>query len=173
QNPIENEGTYPLPESQLDRFLLKVSVGYPAREAELAILEGHRDHDPLADLEPVVSVAQVNGLAAAARTVHVAPALAAYLVDLAEASRRHREVAVGMSPRATLALQRVACARAAARGRSYATPDDVKAVAEPVVAHRLLLRASARSERRSGAAVVEELLAEVPQPDPRPVAHGG
>lgn len=173
QNPIENEGTYPLPESQLDRFLLRLSVGYPGREAELAILEGHRDHDPLADLSPVVTAAQVIALTEAARTVYVAPALGEYLVDLAEASRRHPDVAVGMSPRATLALQRVAAARAATRGRSYATPDDVKAVAVPVVAHRLLLRPAARAEHRASASVVEDLLAQVPQPDPRPAERGG
>jgi MoxR-like ATPase len=168
QNPIENEGTYPLPESQLDRFLLRVSVGYPDAEAELAILAGHGDRDPLSDLRPVVTDGQLEAMAAAVRGVHVAPALAAYLVALADASRRHPHVAVGMSPRATLALQRVARARAATLGRTFATPDDVKALAVPTIAHRLLLSPAARVAGVGAAAVVEDLLSSVPQPDPRP-----
>jgi MoxR-like ATPase len=98
QNPIDHEGTYPLPESQLDRFLMRISVGYPSREAELEILETHGDHDALVDISPVVSSVQVEGLAAAARSVHVAPALKDYLVELAGASRRHPYLALGMSP---------------------------------------------------------------------------
>jgi MoxR-like ATPase len=169
QNPIENEGTFPLPESQLDRFLLKVAVGYPDRAAELDILATHGDLDPLADLRPVVTAAQVSAMAAAARTVLVAPALQGYLVDLAAASRTHPHVAVGISPRATLALQRAARARAATRGRGYATPDDVKALAGPVLAHRLVRSAAARVAQVSAEAIVAELLATVPQPDPRPI----
>jgi MoxR-like ATPase len=170
QNPIENEGTYPLPESQLDRFLLKVSMGYPAREAELEILASHGERDLLAELRPVLTAAQVNGLAAAARTVHVAPALQGYLVDLADATRRHPHVAVGMSPRATLALQRVARARAATRNRTYVTPDDLKALAVPVLAHRILLSPAARIAQVTAAQVVADVLAQVPQPQPEPRA---
>jgi MoxR-like ATPase len=173
QNPIENEGTYPLPESQLDRFLLKVSVGYPDRAAELEILASHGDRDLLADLRPVVTVAQVNGLAAAARTVHIAPALQGYLVDLADATRRHPHVAVGMSPRATLALQRVARARAATRNRTYVTPDDIKALAVPVLAHRLLLSPAARAAQATAESVIADVLAHVPQPEARPVQSAG
>jgi MoxR-like ATPase len=164
QNPIESEGTYPLPDSQLDRFLLKVTIGYPSRDAELHILSSHGSTDLLDAIDPVVTVAQVNGLAAAARSVHVAPALQGYLVDLAEASRRHPQVAVGMSPRATLALQRVARARAATRGRSYVTPDDIKALAAPVIAHRLLLAPAATVGHVRPESVVADLLATVPQP---------
>jgi MoxR-like ATPase len=173
QNPIENEGTYPLPESQLDRFLLRVSVGYPDRAAELEILAGHGERDLLADVRPVVTVSQVNGLVAAARTVHIAPALQGYLVDIAEATRRHPLVTVGMSPRATLALQRVARARAATRNRTYVTPDDVKALAEPVLAHRLLLAPAARAGQATAATVIADLLAQVPQPEARPVQSAG
>ena len=108
QNPIEHEGTYPLPDSQLDRFLMRVSVGYPGRDAELTILDAHGDHDALADLGPVITASQVEGMAQAVRSVHVADPLRGYLVDLANATRRHPGVAIGMSPRATLALQRVA-----------------------------------------------------------------
>jgi MoxR-like ATPase len=173
QNPIENEGTYPLPESQLDRFLLKVSMGYPDRESELEILASHGERDLLDDVRPVVTVAQVNGLAAAARTVHIAPALQGYLVDLAQATRRHPNVSVGISPRATLALQRVARARAATRNRSYVTPDDVKAIAEPVLAHRLMLSPAARASQATAASVIADVLAQVPQPEARPVQSAG
>ena len=122
QNPIEHEGTYPLPESQLDRFLMRVSMGYPSPAAELEILDTHGDHDALADIAPVISAEQVEALAAAARGVHVAPGLKGYLVDLADATRRHPHLALGMSPRATLALQRVARARAAADGPQLRGP---------------------------------------------------
>ena len=173
QNPIENEGTYPLPESQLDRFLLKVSVGYPDRDAELQILASHGDHDLLDDVRPAVTAAQVNGLVAAARPVHIAPALQGYLVDLADATRRHPHVAVGMSPRATLALQRVARARAATRNRTFVTPDDIKTLAVPVLAHRLLLAPAARSGQVTAEAIITDVLAQVPQPDARPVQSAG
>ncbi len=169
QNPIEHEGTYPLPESQLDRFLMRISMGYPARQAELDILENHGNGERLDHLEPVVTAAQVKGLVAAASTVHVAPQLRSYLVDLAEASRRHTATAVGMSPRATLALQRVARARAATRGRTYVVPDDIKALAQPVLAHRILLTPGAQVNGTSAAEVVADILDRVPVPPARPL----
>ncbi len=172
QNPIEHEGTYPLPESQLDRFLVRTSMGYPDRRAELQILEAQENSPVVDDLEPVATVAQINGLIAAARTVHVAHGVREYLVDLAHASRRHPGLAVGMSPRATLSLQRVARARAATRGRTYVTPDDVKALAVPVLAHRLLLSPEAEVARTTTATIVADLLDRVPQPQPHPVAAG-
>jgi MoxR-like ATPase len=116
QNPIEHEGTYPLPESQLDRFLMRVSVGYPARSAEIDILETHGDHTSLDDIGAVVQASDVEAMIATARSVHVAASLKAYLVDLADTTRRHPQFALGMSPRATLSLMRVARARAAADG---------------------------------------------------------
>jgi MoxR-like ATPase len=164
QNPIEHEGTYPLPESQLDRFLMRVSVGYPSPEAELEILEMHGDHDALGDIAQVITAAQVEGMAAAARGVHVAPALKAYLVDLANASRRHPHLALGMSPRATLALQRVARARAAAYGRAYIVPDDLKALAEPVLAHRLVITPEGQLQGITAADALVEVLRAVPVP---------
>ncbi|MCU1357714.1 MAG: hypothetical protein JWM89_3132 [Acidimicrobiales bacterium] len=170
QNPIEHEGTYPLPESQLDRFLLRISMGYPSRDAELQILETHGDGDLVDALQPVVTAAQVNGLVAAARTVHLAPALQGYLVDLAHASRRHPHLAVGMSPRATLALQRVARARAATRGRTFVVPDDIKALAGPVLGHRMMRSPEAQVSQVSTLDVIADLLDTVPQPDPRPVS---
>ncbi len=168
QNPIEHEGTYPLPESQLDRFLMRVSVGYPSPESELDILDTHGDHDALADLASVITADQIIQLSAAARAVHVAPALKSYLVELANASRRHPALSLGMSPRATLALQRVGRARAAAAGRSYVTPDDLKALAEPVLAHRLLVTPEAQLQGTSAADALHDVLRSVAVPAGRP-----
>ena len=164
QNPIEHEGTYPLPESQLDRFLMRVSVGYPSPESELEILEAHGDHDALEDIGAVISAADVMALAEAVRTIHVAPALKGYLVDLANASRRHPHLALGMSPRATLALQRAARARAALHGRTYVIPDDLKVLAVPVLAHRLLITPEAQMQGTSAADALDEVLGAVPVP---------
>ena len=168
QNPIEHEGTYPLPESQLDRFLMRVSVGYPSAESELQILDTHGDHDALADIGPVISAADVEALSAAAKGVHVAPALKGYLVELAGASRRHPHLSLGMSPRATLALQKVARARAATSGRTYVVPDDLKALAEPVLAHRLLVTPEAQLQGISTGDALTEVLRAVPVPAGKP-----
>jgi MoxR-like ATPase len=164
QNPIEHEGTYPLPESQLDRFLMRVSVGYPSPNAELEILDAHGDHDPFRDIGPVVNAADVQRLAQATRQVHVAPSLKAYLVDVAQATRRSSHLALGVSPRATLALQRVAKARAAAEGRNYVLPDDVKALAVPVLAHRMIVTPEAQLQGISPADALAEVLRAVPVP---------
>jgi len=171
QNPIEHEGTYPLPDSQLDRFLMRVSVGYPSRDAELTILDAHGDHDALVDLGPVITASQVEGMTRAVRSVHVADPLRGYLVDLANATRRHPGVAIGMSPRATLALQRVARALAAMRGRSYVVPDDFKELAGPVLAHRLTLSPEARLQGLTADDVVADVLQDVPIPVARSVAQ--
>ncbi len=168
QNPIEHEGTYPLPESQLDRFLMRVSVGYPDRDAEIEVLDNHSGDDRLAELKPVVTAAEVLGLIATARTVHVAPSLKSYLVDVADATRRHPHLTLGMSPRATLSLQRVARARAAALGRSYITPDDLKALAEPVLAHRLIITPEAQLQGLRSSDALAEVLASVPVPTGNP-----
>ena len=164
QNPIEHEGTYPLPESQLDRFLMRVSVGYPSPSAELEILDAHGDHEPLRDIRPVITVADVERMASATRQVHVAPGLKAYLVDVAQATRRSNHLALGVSPRASLALQRVARARAAAQGRGYVIPDDVKALAVPVLAHRLLVTPEAQLQGVTAADALAEVLRAVPVP---------
>jgi MoxR-like ATPase len=164
QNPIEHEGTYPLPESQLDRFLMRVSVGYPAPDAEIEILDTHGDHDAFRDIGPVVTAEHVQAMASAARNVHIAPSLKSYLVEIAQATRRTPHLALGMSPRATLSLQRVAKARAAARGRGYVTPDDVKALALPVLAHRLMVTPEAQLQGLATADVLGEVLRAVPVP---------
>jgi MoxR-like ATPase len=164
QNPVEHEGTYPLPESQLDRFLMRLSVGYPAREAELEILDAHGGTAPIEDLLPVASVKDISDMAAWAREIHVAPALKGYLVDLAETTRRHPALALGMSPRATLAVQRAARARAAASGREFVVPDDIKALAQAVLAHRLIPTPEAAMQGVDTAEVVDDVLRHVPVP---------
>jgi MoxR-like ATPase len=162
QNPLEHAGTYPLPESQLDRFLMKVSVGYPNRESELEILESHGQVNPLGSVQPVTDARHVQSMIKAARSVHVSPALQSYLVDIAEATRRHPSLSLGASPRATLALQRVARARAAAAGRNFATPDDVKALAPHVLAHRLMLSQDAELRGVSTFDLINEILQVIP-----------
>ncbi len=169
QNPIEHEGTYPLPESQLDRFLMRVSVGYPSRTAELEVLETHGDGNPLDDITPVASRGELLRMIELVRSVHVAPSLKTYLVDLADTTRRHPHLSLGMSPRATLSLLRVARARAAALGRTYVVPDDVKALAEPVLAHRLLVTPEAQLQGISSA----DALADVFDTVPVPTGHAG
>jgi len=167
QNPIEHEGTYALPESQLDRFLMRVGIGYPAPEAELDLLETQVDTPALVDLQPVADAAQLEALIRAAESVHVAPALRRYLVDLAEASRRHPDLGLGMSPRATLSLLRVSRARALSTGRAFATPDDVKALVRPVLAHRLTTSGDARLRGVSTGDVLGELIDTVAVPRAR------
>jgi MoxR-like ATPase len=167
QNPLDHEGTYPLPESQLDRFLIRLSLGYPDRNSELDILDNHGTSTPIDTLQPVVSLADIARMGAAVRGVHVAPALKGYLVDLAAASRVHPALSLGMSPRATLAMQRAIRASAAAGGRAYATPDDVKAVAVAVLAHRIALSPDALLQQISSTDVVQDLLKRVPVPAAR------
>jgi MoxR-like ATPase len=164
QNPIEHEGTYPLPESQLDRFLMRVSVGYPDRVAEIDVLDTHGETSPLESITPVATGHEVQAMIEAARRVHVAASLKSYLVDLADATRHHPQLALGMSPRATLSLQRVARGRAAAAGRDYVVPDDVKALAGTVLAHRLMVSPEAQLQGLSSAEVLADVLASVPVP---------
>src|SRR5205809_867162 len=141
QNPIEHEGTYPLPEAQVDRFLLRIDVGYPTREQEIEVLERRRKRrSDDATIEPVTTPDQVRGLQAAIEDVHVDPAVEGYMVDIVGATRGHSQVEVGASPRGSLALLKVSRARAAMAGRDFVTPDDVKTVAGPALAHRLILK---------------------------------
>jgi MoxR-like ATPase len=147
---------------------MRVTVGYPDRDAEIEVLDNHSGAGRLTDLQPVVTAAEILGLIATARTVHVAPSLKSYLVDLADATRRHPHLTLGMSPRATLSLQRVARARAAALGRSYVTPDDLKALAEPVLAHRLIITPEAQLQGLRSADALAEVIASVPVPTGNP-----
>ena len=167
QNPIEMEGTYPLPEAQRDRFTARVSMGYPSPAAEIDMLETHGGADPLEDLEPVADALEVRKLIEVVRGVHVAEAVKRYVVDLATATRRSPDLRLGASPRSTLQLVRAARAQAALEGRDYVLPDDVQSLAGAVLAHRLLPTAEAQVKRRSPEAVVADLLHRVPVPDGR------
>ncbi|GAB4082878.1 MoxR family ATPase [Modestobacter muralis] len=162
QNPLEMEGTYPLPEAQRDRFTARVSMGYPDRDAELAMLDERATVDPLTALTPVVDAAQVRALVAAVGRLHVAEPLRRYVVSLVEATRRSPELRLGASPRAGLQLLRAARAAAALAGRDHVLPDDVQAMAVPVLAHRLLLTPDAALARRDTQRVVADLLTSVP-----------
>jgi MoxR-like ATPase len=164
QNPIEMEGTYPLPEAQRDRFTARVSMGYPDREAELAMLDERSTADPLATLAPVADAATVRALVAAVGRLHVSDAVRRYVVALVEATRRSSELRLGASPRAGLQLLRAARAAAALAGRDHVLPDDVQSLAVPVLAHRLLLTPDAALARRDPERLVAELLSVVPVP---------
>jgi MoxR-like ATPase len=164
QNPLEMEGTYPLPEAQRDRFTARISMGYPDREAELAMLDERATSDPLTDLTPVADAATVRALVAAVGLLHVAEPLRRYVVSLVEATRRSPDLRLGASPRAGLQLLRAARAAAALAGRDHVLPDDVVSMAVPVLAHRLLLTPDAALARRDAQRVVTDLLAAVPVP---------
>jgi MoxR-like ATPase len=167
QNPIEFEGTYPLPEAQLDRFLLRLSVGYPSAEAEWKMLERRleRAADEV-ELVPVATPADVLAMQRAIEQVHVASSIGRYIVELVSATRTSPRVQVGSSPRGSLALLKVARAKAALAGRDFVTPEDVKAVAVPTLAHRLILRPELWVRRVRTEDVVAELLEQVPTPPP-------
>ena len=166
QNPVEMEGTYPLPEAQRDRFMARVSVGDPSAEAELQMLDVPTAHrlDGLEDLQPVAHAHEILKLVEAVRGVHVAEPVRRYVVDLVGATRTHPDLRLGASPRATLHLLRAAKASAALSGREYALPDDVQALAVAVLAHRLLPTAQAQLNRRTAEQVVEEILQRTPVP---------
>ena len=176
QNPVEMEGTYPLPEAQRDRFMARVSIGYPSAEAELQMLDIHGGATPLDDLQPVAHAHEIVKLIDAVRTVHVADAVRRYAVELVAATRTHPDLRLGASPRATLHLLRAAKASAALSGREYALPDDVQALAVAVLAHRLLPTAQAQLNRRTAEQVVAGDPAAHPRARRAPAAdrlHGG
>lgn len=168
QNPVEMEGTYPLPEAQRDRFMARVSMGYPSPEAELQMLDVHGSVSPLDGLRPVAQAQDIVKLVAAVRGVHVAEAVRRYAVDLVSATRNHPDLRLGASPRATLHLLRAAKAAAALAGREYTLPDDVQSLAVPVLAHRLLPTAQAQLNRRTSEQVVAEILHHTPVPTAAP-----
>ncbi|HEX2736777.1 MAG TPA: MoxR family ATPase [Acidimicrobiia bacterium] len=164
QNPIELEGTYPLPEAQLDRFLMRIRMGYPSREAEIAILETQGSHLSVEELEPVASASDISAAAEFVAEIHVAAVLKGYIVDLAEATRRHRDLSLGVSPRAALSLQRAARALAASVGREYVVPDDVKTLAAAVLEHRVLITPEAQLRGVTPRDVLQQVLDSVPVP---------
>jgi len=165
QNPIEMEGTYALPEAQRDRFMARVSVGYPVEAAEIAMLDSHTMSNPLDDLEPVTDAAEVRKLTGIVQQVHVAESVQRYVVALTGATRRSEELTLGASPRATLHLVRAAKAVAAIAGRDYVLPDDVHTLARPVLAHRLLPSVEAAMSGRSTTTILDGIVASVPVPE--------
>ncbi len=166
QNPVEFEGTYPLPESQLDRFLMRISVGYPDRASEMDVLVSHRQGEPVDNLQPVLSCAQVVALQEAVRRVVADESINAYVLDIVEATRRCDELHVGISTRGALALYRAAQAAAMVAGRNYVTPDDVKSLAVPVLAHRVVPKGYLHGNQREAVeALISRLVDEVPVPE--------
>jgi MoxR-like ATPase len=161
QNPVEIQGTFPLPEAQLDRFLLRVRIGYPSQGQGVEILRRFRQQDPLQEIGPVATAEDILAAQAAYSRVHVSEALYVYIVDIAEKSRSHPDVTLGVSPRGTQALLKAAQVKAILSGRDYVLPEDVRAVAEPALCHRIRLRSMAS---RSAEAVIADILAHTPVP---------
>ncbi len=167
QNPIEYEGTFPLPEAQLDRFLLRVHLGYPSPTDEANVLQRQILRHPLEDLAPVTTASELQQLQLAVRSVHVDPHMQRYIVHLVGLTRDHPEVYLGASPRGSLALMRAAQARAMLVGRDYVIPDDIKALATAALAHRLIMSPEARMRNATASAVIASVLQEVPVPGSR------
>jgi MoxR-like ATPase len=167
QNPIEMEGTYPLPEAQRDRFTARIAIGYPEPIAELAMLDSHGAHDPLDDLRAVTDATMVRRMIATVRDIHVADAVKQYAVDLVNASRESAELRLGASPRATLQLLRTARAVAALEGRDFVLPDDLQTLAVPVLAHRVIQTAEAQLGRRTTDSIVADIVHRLPLPTDR------
>jgi MoxR-like ATPase len=167
QNPIEMEGTYPLPEAQRDRFTARIAIGYPTPSSELDMLDSHGSSDPLGELTPVTDGTTIKGLIEAVKGVYVSPAVKHYLVQVVNATRNSRDLRLGGSPRATLQLLRVSRAAAALAGRDYVSPDDVAGLATAVLAHRVLPSTDAQLARRTVDEIVAHLVASVHLPDHR------
>ncbi|MDH3462325.1 MAG: MoxR family ATPase [Acidimicrobiia bacterium] len=158
QNPLEHEGTYPLPEAQLDRFMMRVVIGYPSRQKELEILDTHGVRSTFLDLQSVLTTDEVQEMVAIARGVKVSQSVKTYIVDLVEGTRNHSDILLGASPRSALFLQRLARARAASQGREYVTPDDIKALAVPVLEHRMSLRPEAQMRGETLAEIINQVM---------------
>jgi MoxR-like ATPase len=164
QNPIEYEGTFPLPEAQLDRFLMRIRLGYPGLDDEIAILDSQQYVHPLTQIEQVVDIEELSSAQERLKDVYVDPLIKRYIVDIITQTRRHPDIYLGASPRGSLALYRTSQARAAMLGRDYVIPDDIKALAMPTLAHRLIVSPSARLKDVTGEAVVREILSTLPVP---------
>lgn len=164
QNPVDNQGTFPLPEAQLDRFLMRIEVGYPTHEEGVDILQRFQVKNPLEELIPVAAGAEVAAVQRFVAGISVSKDLLGYIVRIAEATRKHPDVRLGASPRASTALMRAAQGIALLQGRDYVTPDDIKRVAEPVLAHRLLIRHGLRPDDRQSDVIVRQVIGEVEVP---------
>jgi MoxR-like ATPase len=165
QNPIEYEGTFPLPEAQLDRFMMNISLGYPKPADEMNILDTHQHHHPLDDIVQIMTAEELVYIQQQVRTIHVEPSIRKYIVDIANATRNHPNVYLGASPRGSLALFRAVQAWAAMRGRGFVQPDDVKFLAKPTLAHRIIVTPAARVRSITSTAVLDEILQSVPVSD--------
>jgi MoxR-like ATPase len=168
QNPIEYEGTFPLPEAQLDRFLLRVSLGYPDKADELQILERQRKQHPIDMIGQVITAEELLQMQEQIKEIYVDELIKDYIVSISIATRHHEDVYLGASPRGSLGLYRAAQAHASIRGRDYVTPDDVKALAEPVLGHRLIINPAARIRNVQSSAIIADILGAVPVPGGRP-----
>jgi len=164
QNPLEHEGTYPLPEAQLDRFMMRVVIGYPSREKEIEMLDIHGVRSTFLDLQPVVRVDDVQEMIAIAKEVAVSRSVKNYIIDLVEGTRLHPDVMLGASPRSALFLQGLARSRAASKGRDYVMPDDIKILAQPVLEHRLAMRPEAQMRGETVADLIEDVLGRIRVP---------
>ena len=164
QNPIEYEGTFPLPEAQLDRFLLRLSLGYPTAANEIDVLDRQQYQHPIEKLEQVIGADELLAAQAAVRQVYTDPQIKGYLVEIVTQTRKHPDVYLGASPRGSLALHHTAQARAALHGRDYVIPDDIKTLAEAALAHRIIIGPAARIKDVSARSVIQDILATVPVP---------
>lgn len=164
QNPIEYEGTFPLPEAQLDRFMINITLGYPKTQDEMNILDTHQFHHPLDDIDQIMRAEELIQIQQQVRSVHVDPSIREYIVSLAGATRNHGNIYLGASPRGSLSLFRASQALAAIRGRGYVIPDDVKLLAKTTLAHRLIITPAARVRGITSTAILDEILQTVPVP---------
>lgn len=164
QNPIEYEGTFPLPEAQLDRFIMNISLGYPKAADEISILDSHQHHHPLDDLTQIMTAKELVDIQQQIRAIHVDSSIREYIVTIANATRNHNSIYLGASPRGSLALFRTSQALAAMRGRSYVIPDDIKILVKPTLAHRIIVTPAARVRAVTSSAILDEILQSTPVP---------
>ncbi len=165
QNPIEYEGTFPLPEAQLDRFMMNISLGYPKASDEINILDSHQHHHPLEDLAQIMTADELVHIQQQIRNIHVDPSIREYIVAISNATRNHQNIYLGVSPRGSLALFRAAQALAAMRGRGYVIPDDIKLLAKPTLGHRIIVTPAARVRAITSTNILDEILQSVPVPN--------
>ena len=165
QNPIEYEGTFPLPEAQLDRFMMNISLGYPKAADEINILDSHQHHHPLEDLAQIMTADELVHIQQQIRAIHVDPSIREYIVAISNATRSHQNIYLGVSPRGSLALFRASQALAAMRGRGYVIPDDIKLLARPTLGHRIIVTPAARVRAITSTNILDEILQSIPVPN--------